>query len=131
MDPLFIIIDDNRDGHFVLARALFRHYPAATTHEYRDFESARDPLAALSEGGGRAVVLLHRTPALEGAALVRAVRGVHPSVPVVALGHPSTGKEALAAGATRFLDYEAWLGLGTMVKELERTQANLTESSFT
>ena len=131
MDPLFIIIDDNRDGHFVLARALFRHYPTATTHEYRDFESARAALAALTVDGGTAVVLLHRTPALEGAALVRAVRAVHPCVPVVALGHPSAAADSLAAGATRFLDYEAWLGLGTMVKELERTRANLTESSFT
>jgi hypothetical protein len=60
---------------------------------------------------------------------VRAVREVHPSVPVVSLGHPATAKESLAAGATRFLDYEAWLGLGTMVKELERARANLTESS--
>jgi hypothetical protein len=57
MDPVFIIIDDNRDGHFVLERALFRHYPTATTHQYRDFESACDPLAALPEDGGRAVVL--------------------------------------------------------------------------
>jgi len=129
MDTLFIIIDDNRDGKFTLSRALFRHYPTNTIHEYRDFESARPPLTALPEDGGKAVVLLHRTPNLEGPELVRCVREVQSRVPVVALGNPAVAKQSIAAGASQFLDYEAWLRLGTTVKELQRVRANLTEKS--
>ncbi|HWA29435.1 MAG TPA: hypothetical protein VG734_27540 [Lacunisphaera sp.] len=125
----FIIIDDNRDGCFVLSRALFRHYPAATLHEFRDFESARASLASLPPEGGPAVVLLHRIANIGAADLVRAVRTIHERVPIVALGDPASGPQVLAAGATRFLDYEAWLRLGTLVKGLDHEKANLTEKS--
>jgi FixJ family two-component response regulator len=125
----FIIIDDNRDGCFVLSRALFRHYPAATLHEFRDFASAREALANLPPDGGAALILLHRIPNIGGAQLVRAVREIHDRVPIVALGDPELGPEVLAAGATRFLDYEAWLRLGTLVKGLDPGDAKLTEKS--
>jgi DNA-binding NtrC family response regulator len=125
MDPLFIIIDDNRDGRFVLSRALFRHYPNAAIHEYRDFTGAREALAGLPADGGQTMVLLHRAPDSEGPELIRSVREVHPRVTIVALGNPATAAQAIAAGATRFLDYEAWLGLGTLVKSLEPGRANL------
>lgn len=129
MDREFIIIDDNRDGRFVLSRALFRHYPTKTLHEYRDFESARESLEKLPADGGQTVVLLHRTPAIEGAELVQSVRNVHSRVTIVVLGSPMIEAQALSAGADRFLDYEAWLGLGTMVKNLELGPSNLTEKS--
>jgi hypothetical protein len=57
------------------------------------------------------------------------VREIHDRVPIVALGDPELGPEVLAAGATRFLDYEAWLRLGTLVKGLDPGDAKLTEKS--
>jgi DNA-binding NtrC family response regulator len=125
----FIIIDDNRDERFVLSRALFCHYPAATLHEHREFDSARDALVKLPGDGGQAVVLLHRIPGAEGVGLIRAMRELHGQVTMIALGDPADARKALEAGATQFLDYEAWLRLGTLIKGLENTLPNLTEKS--
>jgi DNA-binding NtrC family response regulator len=118
----FIIIDDNRDGRFVLSRALFRDYRTATLHEFRDLMAARELLAKLPPDGGQTVVLLHRTAQLAGAELIRSVRALHPGVILVALGAPASARTAIEAGATCFLEYEAWLRLGPMIKELEASQ---------
>jgi len=125
----FLIIDDNRDGRFVLSRALFQKYRSATLHEFRDLAAARESLEKLPLDGGQTVVLLHRTPQLEGAALIRSVRALHRRVLIVALGDPAIAGQAIEAGATCFLEYAAWLRLGPMIKDLEGTQPNLTEKS--
>jgi DNA-binding NtrC family response regulator len=118
MPRQFMIIDDNRDGSFVLNRSLFGHFRTAAVHEYRDLESATDALRALPEDGGPVVVLTHRTAKLAGAELVRSIRDLHPRVPIIAMGDPGEEAKVLAAGATGYLDYAAWLRLGLLVKSL-------------
>lgn len=118
MERRFLIIDDNRDERSLLSRALVGHYPAAPAQEYRDFESAREVLAGLVSEEDQTVVLVHRTQKMEGADLVRCIRKANSRIPIIALGEARAAEEVLAAGATRFLPYEAWLRLGRLVKGL-------------
>jgi hypothetical protein len=53
-----------------------------------------------------------------GVELVEAFRKINPSVPIVMVSGIERTTPALAAGADRFLLFDEWLRIGTIVQEL-------------
>ena len=63
-------------------------------------------------------IVSHRTWELSGAELVQKLREANSQVPIVMVSGIDRTGEAVAAGATRFLLYDEWLRIGTVVAEL-------------
>jgi CheY-like chemotaxis protein len=110
----FLVIDDNADGRALLTKTLMRKFPSSIIHECQDAESAVSDVAR----GGVDVVVVHRVWDVDGATLIRRLRAANLSVPIIAVSGIDRTKEALAAGATRFLSYDEWLRVGTIVSEV-------------
>jgi DNA-binding NarL/FixJ family response regulator len=114
----FLIISDNSNDRFHLSATLLRHYPEAVVQECMDLNTAIELLLRLAAHQHDTIVIAHRTPQIEGRDLVAALRAAHPSVPIVWAGAPEESVMAEAAGATRFLDRNAWLLIGKVVEDL-------------
>jgi hypothetical protein len=63
-------------------------------------------------------MIVHRAEEVDGLTLIRLLREVNATIPIVMVSGIDRAKEAAAAGATCFLSYEAWLRIGTVVAEL-------------
>lgn len=118
MQPRFLLIDDNRDGRSVIARAVQRKYRDAPLHEFGTFAAAVPTLTTLGAEAGNWIVVAGRTGEYATATLVAAIHATHPRVPIVALGREDEAEASLAAGASQFLAYEAWLLLGGVVEKV-------------
>jgi CheY-like chemotaxis protein len=116
--PKFLIIEDNLDNRFLLTRTLARKFPAAEIQECSDLIAAR--LIASTERID--AVVLHRVDLSDGIELIRSVRQVNQEVPIIMVSGYDRTREALAAGATRFLLYDEWLRIGTVVEEVLETE---------
>jgi hypothetical protein len=117
MDPQFLLIDDNRDGRCVIARAVQRKFDEAPLHEFAALSAAEPMLQGIGADPGTWIVVTGRTAEHTPVALAAAVRAMHPRVPIIVLGH-NEAAAALAAGATHFLEYEAWLLLGRLIERV-------------
>jgi len=115
MPSQFLLIDDNRDGRCVIARAVQRKFHEAPLHEFVTFAAALPLLRSLETDPGSWIVVTGQTSEHDPVALAAAVRAVHPQVLLIVLGH-NQAAAALAAGATHFLEYEAWLLLGRLIE---------------
>lgn len=62
-------------------------------------------------------ILVHRAGEMDIESLILSIRGVAPDAPIIALSGFDRSKEALAAGATKFLNYDQWLLMGTAVED--------------
>ncbi len=110
----FLIIDANPDGSALLVRTLRRKYPTA---EILECVQAGDAVArAASETWD--VIVAHRSAEMDAEELVRALRGVSPSVPILVVSGFDRSAKVKAAGASAFLNYDAWLMIGNAVEEL-------------
>lgn len=118
MQPQFLLIDDNRDGRELIARAVQRKYRDAPLRDFPEFAAAVPVLAEVGADPGDWIVLAGRTAEHGTTALVAAIRAAHPHVPIIALGRQDEARASLEAGATHFLAYEAWLLLGVMVERV-------------
>jgi DNA-binding NtrC family response regulator len=117
VEPQFLLIDDNRDGRCIIARAVQRKYREALLHEFPAFAAAAPALARLAANPAGLIVVTGRTSEHDPVALVAAVRAVHSGVPIIAMGR-NEATAALAAGATHFLEYDAWLLLGNLIERV-------------
>src|SRR3954470_442128 len=97
----FLVIDDNVDNRFLLTRTISRKFPTAEIQECGEIG------AAIAVAATRAidVVITHRVDLTDGIELVRQLRQVNADVPVIMVSSYDRTREALAAGATRFLLY--------------------------
>ncbi len=107
----FLVIDHNADGRTLLTRTLRRKFPNAELVEC----GAADQATTTLQGGGFDAVVVHRTEEVDGEMLVRLLRRVNPTVPIVAVSGIDRSEKLLAAGASEFLNYDEWLRLGTVV----------------
>lgn len=114
----FLVIDDHVDNRFLLTRTLQRKYPGAVVTECSTLAAA---LAQVGRDGIDAVVS-HRAGELDGLELVRELRRAAPAMPIVMVSGLDRTRAALTAGATRFLNYDEWLRLGTVMEEIFLTQ---------
>lgn len=110
--PEFLVIDDNRDSRFLLAKTLLRKFPDAILHEC---ETSGDALNAV-RSRPLAAIISHRTADTPGIELLLELRAVNPSVPIVMVSGADRKEAALAAGADRFILYDEclriWDGCG-------------------
>jgi DNA-binding NtrC family response regulator len=112
--PTFLVIDDNADSRFLLVKTLLRKYPGAAIHEAQSSETA----LACARGKDLSAIVSHRTTETAGIALLRDLRAVNPHVPLVMVSSVDRAILSAAAGADRFLAYDEWLRIGTVVEEL-------------
>jgi CheY-like chemotaxis protein len=115
----FLIVDDNSDSRFLLAKTLLRKFPGAQMLECQTSERA---VAILSRDKPHAVVA-HRSQETDGQTLIRMLRAVDATVPIVMVSGIDRREAARVAGANAFLHYDEWLRIGTVVAELLRTAA--------
>jgi CheY-like chemotaxis protein len=116
--PRFLLVDDNPDGRFLLAKTLLRKYPNALLHECQDIEAAVDAVRTLLPHSHNSYVIAHRASNGDGRTLISALRREHPSIPIIWISGQDRTEELALAGATRFLHYDAWLMIGSTVEEI-------------
>ena len=110
----FLIVDDNPDSRFLLVKTLLRKFPRAVLEETQDGESD----VALARSESLDAMVVHRAAEIDGLELIKLLRRTTPSVPIVMVSGIDHSKSAVEAGATTFLNYDAWLCIGTVVAEL-------------
>jgi DNA-binding NtrC family response regulator len=115
----FLIVDDNADARSLLTRTLLRKFPQCLATECGDATTA---ILTAREQKIDAIIV-HRAGEVTGLELVPQLKKVAPKVPLIYVSGIDRSKEALAAGANAFLNYDAWLGLGTLVSSLLQTEA--------
>jgi DNA-binding response OmpR family regulator len=109
-----LVIDDNPDNRFLLAKTLLRKFPNAALVECQSIETALNLLKSVSVD----LVVAHRTHELAGVDLVRELRTAHATVPIIAVSGIDKRQAILAAGATRFHLLDEWLLIGNAAAEL-------------
>ena len=114
LPPKFLIVDDNADSRFLLVKTLLRKFPQAILQETQDGESA----VALVQSGTIDAVVVHRAAEIDGISLIRNLRQTNLTLPIVMVSGLDRSKAAIDAGANTFLNYDAWLRIGTVVNEL-------------
>jgi DNA-binding response OmpR family regulator len=113
----FLIVEDNPEGQHLLSRTLARKFPGAAIQALADADAA---LEAARKGSFDAIIV-HRAAELDGGATVKRLRAENPRVAIVMVSGTDRSAAALAAGADRFLHYDAWLNIGAVVAaELKR-----------
>lgn len=118
----FVIVDDNADTRFILARSVSKQFPQAEMQECWDAESALQQASAPAVSA----VVVHRTTEMTGVYFVQELRKTSPSVPILMVSGIDRSHVALAAGASRFLLFEQWLQVGMVVSEM---LASVSESA--
>lgn len=109
----FLVIDVNSDSRFLLVKTLLRKFPRSVIEECQDADSA----VAFAGTTPLDAIVTHRSLEVDGITLVRLLRAASPTVPIVMVSGSDRSREALEAGANRFLSYEEWLRIGTVVLE--------------
>jgi DNA-binding NtrC family response regulator len=110
----FLVIDDNPDSRFLLVKTLLRKFPDSVVQECQSSLPAIDS----AKSDGVSAVILHRSSDADGELLIKLIRRVNTTVPIVMVSGYDRSKVALAAGANFFLNYDEWLRIGTVVGEL-------------
>jgi CheY-like chemotaxis protein len=110
----FLVIDDNADGRFLVAKTLLRKFPQAVILECQTLAAAfdslqRQPLSA---------VIAHRALEAEGIHLVCELRKQDGDVPILMMSGIDRQKDALMAGANAFLTAQQWLLVGSTLETL-------------
>jgi len=111
---IFLVVDHHKDSRFLLVKSLHRKFPFATILEADDGEGAIEVAARRD----LSAIVTHRTREYFGTELVEKFRAVNPAVPIVMVSGIERTRPALAAGADRFMLYDEWLRIGTIVKDL-------------
>ena len=122
----FLVIDDNADSRFLLVKTLLRKFPTAVIHECQSSEAALE----MAKTEDLAAIVSHRTTETAGITLLRDIRRINPHVPMVMVSGIDRSELAIAAGANRFLLYDEWLRIGTMMEELMAQQTSYTDRPF-
>jgi CheY-like chemotaxis protein len=110
----FLVIDDNPDSRFLLVKTLLRKFPDAVVQECQSSLPAID----CAKSDGVSTIILHRASDADGELLIRLIRRVNSTVPIVMVSGYDRSQIALAAGANCFLNYDEWLRIGTVVGDL-------------
>src|SRR4051812_5707409 len=110
----FLVIDDNPDSRFLLVKTLLRKFPQSVIQECQGSEPAID----VARDHLTSAIVLHRATDADGETLIRLLRRVNATVPIVMVSGFDRSQMALAAGANAFLNYDEWLRIGSVVADL-------------
>jgi CheY-like chemotaxis protein len=113
-NPEFLVVDDHLDNRFLLTKTLNRKFPDALLQECQDSAAA---VMAVKRASLSAVIM-HRSADVEGLSLLEILRKANPTIPILFVSGANHRDEALRAGATAFLNYDAWLRVGTVVEDM-------------
>jgi DNA-binding NtrC family response regulator len=110
----FLVVDDVPENRFLLAKTLLRKFPGAIVQECEEtvtsITAARDDRLT--------AVVVHRAIDSDGVSLTAAIRSANPMVPIIIVSGQESCPGAIKAGANVFLNFEAWLRIGTVVADL-------------
>jgi DNA-binding NtrC family response regulator len=112
--PTFLLVDDVDDNRLLLSRTLLRKFGGARIVECIESEEA---FAAVKARVPTAIIV-HRTRDADAVQLVSELRKISAAVPIIVVSGREQCPEAITAGANAFLNYEAWLRIGTVVEEV-------------
>lgn len=112
--PHFLVIDHNADSRFLLVKTLLRKFPHSRIDETDDADVA----VSLARKHALSAIVSHRTENMLGVELIATLRAVNAKVPIVMVSGIDRTEPAVRAGADRFLLYDEWLRIGTVVDEL-------------
>lgn len=112
--PNFVIVDDVDENRYLLAKTLLRKFPQSVIVECQESASA---LAAVQRDNPTAIIV-HRSYDCDGPSIIRILRKVKPDTPIIMVSGRESCPEAIEAGANAFLNYDAWLRIGTVVEEV-------------
>src|SRR2546430_8454477 len=104
----FLIVDDIAENRYLLSRTLLRKYPLANITECEESE----PAVAAARHEKPLAAIVHRTRDADAPQMVRLLRQVNGTLPIIVVSGRETFPEAIEAGATAFLNYDAWLPIG-------------------
>jgi DNA-binding NtrC family response regulator len=126
--PAFVVIDDIDENRFLLTKTLLRKFPGSFIVECQDSSGAFNAIAAHRP----AVIIVHRSSDLDGLSLIRELRRRDAATPIIMVSGRDTYPEALSAGAEVFLNYDAWLRIGTVAEEIltSKSAKPVTQSPF-
>ncbi len=110
----FVIVDDVEENRFLIAKTLGRKFPESSIIECLDSTAA----VSAVEQHKPAAVIVHRGFDIKGPEMVRLLRQMAPTLPLIMVSSRETCPEAIEAGANAFLNYDAWLRIGTVVAEV-------------
>ena len=120
-DLVFLIVDDNPDGRFLISKTLLRKFPTSVIVECQSAEAAFRELTVRKVS----LIITHRTYEFEGIALVSELRQRAPDVPILMTSGIDRQDAARRAGADAFLTYEQWLMVGSHVARLLTERAGV------
>jgi DNA-binding response OmpR family regulator len=110
----FLIIDDNADTRFILARTMGKEFPDAVLQECWGTDDAMQRGAKSDV----AAIIVHRTTEMTGVYFVQWLRKANPTAPILMVSSADRTHAALAAGANRFMLFDDWKLVGSAVREL-------------
>src|SRR5882672_8137712 len=97
----FLVIDDNPDSRFLLVKTLLRKFPDAVMQECQSSQPAID----VATQDKISAIVLHRATDADSALLLKLLRRVNATVPIVVVSGYDRTKVSLDAGANYFLNY--------------------------
>jgi DNA-binding response OmpR family regulator len=109
----FLVIAEDSDRLFLISTTLHRKFPNSVVLTCRDSEAALE----VARSQRVDAIVANRGTDLDELPLLEALRAAT-STPIVLISHAHHGRQALAAGAARFLDQDQWLLVGTTVSEI-------------
>jgi CheY-like chemotaxis protein len=116
MAERFLIVDDDPDSTFLARRNLQTAFPQATVEQAQSGQAALD---LLRQREFTAVITDYRMPWMDGLTLVRKIRELQLSVPIVLrTAMENLESQAHDAGVDVVLPWFRWRELGEVVKEL-------------
>lgn len=112
----FLIVDDDADSTFLARRNLLSAFPKATVVQVETGQAALD---ALAREEFTAIITDYRMPWMDGLTLVRKIREMQISVPIIMrTAMEDLEEQARAAGVDYVLPWFRWRELGEVVKEV-------------
>src|ERR1043165_3869838 len=107
----FLVVDDHADGRSLINRTLLRKFPTSAIVECVDATTAMDLVSCDTFDAA----IVHRAGEVPGVDLVQFLRHLNPQLVILMISGRDQTEAALAAGATRFMNYDEWLMVGTVV----------------
>src|SRR3954470_12444783 len=107
----FLVIDHNPDSGELLIRALKRKFPLASVLHTVDAEDAVKTVQSIAVDA----IVVHRGYDADAVSIVKSLRAINATVPIIVVSGIDRSEAVLAAGATGFLNFDSWLLLGSTV----------------
>lgn len=124
--PEFLVVDDNADNRFLLAKTLIRKFPTALLQECQDSQ----PALVAARRASLTAAIVHRASDVDGVTLIEMLRNARPTLPILFVSGGDMRAKACEVGASAFLNYDAWLRVGSVVDDMLRTGASSAPFAF-